>query len=131
MNKNGFKFSNDNHGTIYCNFMLLSTVTSTLKNDALAMRLASWMKVPTTTPQLPKPKPSYEKPQYDVRNILLYAIKKRKRRGYVAYQMNWRFSFNNGVVYQSTLILCRMEKYHTQQLLVAWQEGMAASFDLP
>ena len=39
MDQKGFKVTNDSHGTIYCNFMLLFAVTSTLEGDALAMRL--------------------------------------------------------------------------------------------
>ena len=57
-----FKVTNSGHGSIYCSSILLSAVGSTSENDALVMRLASWMKVPTTAPQFSKPKSSYKKP---------------------------------------------------------------------
>ena len=56
-----FKVTNGNHGTIYCSSMLLSSAASTSENDALAMGLASRIKVPITAPQLSKPKSSYKK----------------------------------------------------------------------
>ena len=57
-NKKNSKLPNIGHGTIYCKSMLLPTV----ENDALAMKLALWMRVLTMAPQLPKPKSSYKKP---------------------------------------------------------------------
>jgi len=98
MNQKGFNVTNDGRGSIYCSSMLLSAVSSTLKNDALAMRLASWMKFPAKAPQLPKPKSSYKKPYYNALNILLYAIKKRKRKRYVTYQVSYNSPLDNGVI---------------------------------
>lgn len=107
--------------------MLLSIAASTLEKDALAMRLALWMKVSMTAPQLPKPKWSYKKPQYNAFSTLLYAIKNRKWRRYMTYQVSHKFPLNNGIVSQSTFILCKTKKHHTQQLLFSWQEGVAES----
>ena len=58
----GFKVTIGSHGNIYCNSMLLFVAASTSKNDALAMGVASGMKVPTTTSQLSKPKSFYKNP---------------------------------------------------------------------
>ena len=78
--------------------MLLSVVASTSENDALVMRMASWIKVLAKVPQLPKPKSSYKKPYYNALNILLLAIKKRKRRRYVTYQVSYNSLLDNGII---------------------------------
>ena len=62
MDQKGFKVTNDSRGSIYYSSLLPYAAASTSENDALVMRLASWMKVLTMAPQLPKPKSSYKKP---------------------------------------------------------------------
>ena len=97
-NQKGFNVTNSGHGSIYCNSILLSVIASTSENDVLVMRLASWIKVLVKVPQLPKPKSSYKKPYYNALNILLHAIKKRKRRRCVTYQVSYNSLLDNGVI---------------------------------
>ena len=84
------------------------------ENDALAMGLASGMKVSTTASQLSKPKSSYKKSQYNSLNILLYAIKKIKKmcdlpsefqsfRLKQAYFSKYTYSMQDGNAVHSTI----------------------------
>ena len=63
-----FKVTNGCHGTIYCSSTLLPAVAFTLKNDTLAIGLASRMKVTTTVSWLSMPKSSYKKLCYNILN---------------------------------------------------------------